>query len=189
MSFSVWPITRRQNRIPTFALIPVGRESLSGRWVASSRIVPSAQAHFRCIGQARATAGARAGLVPHPLVRIGDLRQRRPRMPLLPTRLTPAPATQRLRSWLGERRVRRRWLRRVPATPPQLPAQLRHLGPKLHDHRPAAPRSTRQAPHRTGDDRQAPRHDPQPAAEINVTRRSSHNRLTSHTSNLGARAT
>ncbi len=39
--------------------------------------------------------GARARLVPHPLVRIGDLGQRRPGMALLPTRLTPTLAAQR----------------------------------------------------------------------------------------------
>src|SRR6266542_2733497 len=43
MSFSVWPITRRQSRVPTLADTPVGRLLASGRWVASSRITPSAR--------------------------------------------------------------------------------------------------------------------------------------------------
>jgi len=43
MSFSVCPMTRRQNRTPTLDDTPVGRLFASGRWVASSRITPSAR--------------------------------------------------------------------------------------------------------------------------------------------------
>ena len=69
------------------------------------------------------TSGASARSAPHPahgpgscrmpLVRVGDQRQRRPRMPRLPARLAAALAAQRLRRRLDERRVRRRRLRRV----------------------------------------------------------------------------
>jgi hypothetical protein len=147
------------------------------------------QAHLGGLSQVGAAAAAAVGLVAHPLVRIGDLRQRRPRMSLLPTRLAPALTAQRARSRLGERRVRRWWLRRIPAVPSQLPLQLRDLGPKLYNRRPKLRVSPRQAPHRTGDDRQPPHHDRQPAAEANATRRSSHNRHTSHTSTTEAAAT
>ena len=42
MSFSSWPITRRQYRMPTLADTPVGRDFASGRWVARMRMMPSA---------------------------------------------------------------------------------------------------------------------------------------------------
>jgi hypothetical protein len=43
MSFSTWPDTGRQNRIPMVALMDFGSESLSGRWVASATMMPSAR--------------------------------------------------------------------------------------------------------------------------------------------------
>jgi hypothetical protein len=86
-----------------------------------------------CIRQVRAAPRTRAGLMPLPLIRIVDQRQRRPRMPGLPARLLPALAPQRLRSGLGKRRVRRRRPRRVPAVLPQLPRQFSILGPHLSD--------------------------------------------------------
>ena len=49
--------------------------------------------HLGSVGEVRAAARARAGLVPAPLVRVGDQRQRRPRMARLPTRLTTTLAT------------------------------------------------------------------------------------------------
>src|SRR5579875_3377082 len=42
MSFSVWPITFRQNRWLTFPDTPVGSDFASGRWVAMMRITPNA---------------------------------------------------------------------------------------------------------------------------------------------------
>jgi hypothetical protein len=48
--------------------------------------------HLGSVGEVRAAARARAGLVPLPLVRVGDQRQRRPRMARLPTRSTAAAA-------------------------------------------------------------------------------------------------
>ena len=97
--------------------------------------------HLDSVGEVRAAARARARLVPAPLVRVGDQRQRRPRMTRLPTRLTAAAAAQRLRRRLGERRVRRRRLRRVGRVHPQPALQLGVLGlqrghprPKLGDH-------------------------------------------------------
>ena len=42
MSFSVWPITFRHIRSTAFALIPVGIDLASGRWVASISRMPSA---------------------------------------------------------------------------------------------------------------------------------------------------
>ena len=84
--------------------------------------------HLGCVRQIAAAAGAPAGLVPRPLVRVGHLRQRRPRMPRLPARLAAALAAQRLGRGLGERGIRRRRLRRVPAVETQPPFQLRVLG-------------------------------------------------------------
>jgi hypothetical protein len=57
-------------------------------------------------------------------------------MPLLPTRLPPAPAAQRLRLGLDERRVRRRRPRRVLAVLLQPPRQLRDLSLQRLRHRP-----------------------------------------------------
>jgi hypothetical protein len=54
-------------------------------------------------------------------------------MPGLPTGLAGALATQRLRSRLGERRVRRRRLRGVPTVLVQLPPQVGDLGLQLLD--------------------------------------------------------
>ena len=42
MSFSTWPITFRHIRSTAFALMPVGIELASGRWVASISMMPSA---------------------------------------------------------------------------------------------------------------------------------------------------
>jgi hypothetical protein len=53
-----------------------------------------------------------------------------PGCPFCPPGLRPALATQRLRRGLGERRLRRRRLRRVPAVLPQLPPQLGNLSLK-----------------------------------------------------------
>jgi hypothetical protein len=104
--------------------------------------LPPLHPHLGRIRQIRAAAAAGTRLMPQPLVRIGDLRQCRPRMPLLPTRLSPAPAPQRLRSGLAERRVRRRGhrgIRRVHTQPPLEISVLRpqsgDLSPKLLDHR------------------------------------------------------
>jgi hypothetical protein len=49
--------------------------------------LPAFHPHLRRVHQACAAAGARAGLVPAPLIRVVDHRQRRPRMPRLPTPL------------------------------------------------------------------------------------------------------
>jgi hypothetical protein len=70
--------------------------------------------------------------MPDQLVRIGDLRQRRPRMTLLPTRLTPTLTPQRLRRRLRQP-IRRWWLRRITRIHPQSPLQLSNLRPKLAD--------------------------------------------------------
>ena len=90
--------------------------------------LPAFHPHLGRVGQARPTARARAGLVPAPLVRVVDQRQRRTRMPGLPTRLTTTPSPQRLRRRLGDRRVRRRRLRRVGRFHPQPALQLGVLG-------------------------------------------------------------
>jgi hypothetical protein len=71
--------------------------------------------------------------MPQRLIRLGDLRQRRTRMALLPARLPAALAAQRARRGLNKRRIRRRWLRRVPTVLPQLPPQLGNLSLKLVD--------------------------------------------------------
>src|SRR4051812_8806513 len=42
MSFSVWPVTLRQNRRTAFELMPVGRLLASTRWVASRNMIPAA---------------------------------------------------------------------------------------------------------------------------------------------------
>ena len=86
--------------------------------------LPPLHPYLRRVHQIRATASARTRFVPLPLVRVSDQRQRRARMP---TRLTAAPAPQRFRRRLGERRVRRRRARRVPSVLPQLSLQLRDL--------------------------------------------------------------
>jgi hypothetical protein len=95
--------------------------------------LPTLHPHLGRAGQARPTAGARVGLVPAPLVRVVDQRQRRPRMTGLPARLPARPAAQRLRGRLGERRVRRRRARRVGRVLPQLPPQLRNFSLELLD--------------------------------------------------------
>jgi hypothetical protein len=82
-------------------------------------------------GQIPAAPSTRAGLVPQPFVRVVHQRQRRPRMPRLPTRLTAGLAPQRLRSRLHERRVRRRRARRVPRVHTQPATQLRVLRAQL----------------------------------------------------------
>jgi putative transposase len=68
--------------------------------------------------------------VPHRRIRVADLRQRRTPMTLLPTRLAAALTAQRARRGLGERRIRRRRLRGIPAVLPQLPPQLPNLSLK-----------------------------------------------------------
>jgi hypothetical protein len=95
--------------------------------------LPPLQTHLRSTRQIRAAPRAPARLVPQPLVRIINQRQRRSRMPRLPTWLATAPPTQRLRSWLGKRRVRRRRLRRISTVLPQLPLQLDDFGPQQLD--------------------------------------------------------
>lgn len=59
-----------------------------------------------------------------------------PGCPLLPARLASALAAQRLWSRLGERRVRRRWLRRVLRILPQPGGQLSNPSLQRLDHRP-----------------------------------------------------
>jgi hypothetical protein len=98
--------------------------------------LPPLHAHLRRVHQIGAAATTRARLVPHRLVRVSDLPQRRPLMPRLPTRSAPALATQRARRGLDERRIRRRRLRRVPAVLSQLPSQFNDLGTQLDHHRP-----------------------------------------------------
>jgi hypothetical protein len=95
--------------------------------------LPPLHTHLHGARQIRTTPRAQTRLMPPPLVRVIDQRQRRPRMTGLPTRLATAPAPQRLRSRLGKRRVRRRRLRRVPTVLPQLPPQLGDLGPQQLD--------------------------------------------------------
>jgi hypothetical protein len=51
--------------------------------------LPPLHPDLRTVGQVRTTADTRARLIPHPLVRVANLRQRRPQMPLLPTWLRP----------------------------------------------------------------------------------------------------
>ena len=46
MSFSSWPITFRHIRSTAFALMPVGIDLASGRWVASISSIPSAGPRF-----------------------------------------------------------------------------------------------------------------------------------------------
>ena len=48
--------------------------------------LPALHPHLGSVHEVRPAARARTGLVPLPLVRVGDQRQRRPRMPGLPTR-------------------------------------------------------------------------------------------------------
>ena len=88
--------------------------------------------HLGCTHQVGSAAGARAGLVPQPLVRVIDQRQRRPR---LPSRPLSAPTPQRLRSRLDKRRVRCWRRRRVPVVLP-LPLQIGNLGLQRLHHRP-----------------------------------------------------
>jgi hypothetical protein len=98
--------------------------------------LPPLHPNLRTVGQVRTTANTRARLIPQPLVRVANLRQRRPRMPLLPTRLPPAPAAQPLQLGHDERRVRRWRPRRVLAVLLQRPRQLRDLSLQRLDHRP-----------------------------------------------------
>jgi hypothetical protein len=100
--------------------------------------LPALHPDLRGAAQTRAAALARAQLVPQDLVRIGDLRQRRPGM----TGLAPAAAAQRFRGRLGRRRVRRRRLRRVPRVHPQPALQLGVLRPQRGKPRPATARSS-----------------------------------------------
>ncbi len=69
--------------------------------------LPPLHTHLGRVSQIGATADTRTGLTPQPLMRIGDQRQRRARMPPLPTRLAPALAPalapQRLRRGLDKR--------------------------------------------------------------------------------------
>ena len=95
--------------------------------------LPPLHTHLHGAHEIRTTPRAQTRLMPPPLVRVIDQRQRRPRMTGLPTRFTTAAAAQRLRSWLGKRRVRRWRLRRVPTVLPQLPPQLGDLGPQQLD--------------------------------------------------------
>jgi hypothetical protein len=111
-------------------------------WGQVEHLIPL-QAHLGCVRQICAAIHARAGLVPLPLVRVGDQRQRRPRMPGLPTRLASTLAPQRLRRGLHERRVRRWRLRRVSLFCPNCrrnsatsPPQLDHHRTQLTDHLP-----------------------------------------------------
>ena len=98
--------------------------------------LPPLHIHLRRAYQVRAAASARTGLMPQPLVRIGDLPQRRTRMPGLPARLASTPTPQRPRRRLGKRRVRRRRLRRVLRVLPQPGGQLSNLSPQRLDHHP-----------------------------------------------------
>ena len=98
--------------------------------------LPPLHIHLRRAYQVRAAASARTGLMPQPLVRIGDLPQRRTRMPGLPARLASTPTPQRPRCRLGKRRVRRRRLRRVLRVLPQPGGQLSNLSPQRLDHHP-----------------------------------------------------
>jgi hypothetical protein len=92
--------------------------------------LPTLHTHPWSATQVSAAAFARARLMTHDLVRICDLRQRRSRMARLPTGLTPTAAAQRFRSRLGERRVRRRRLRRVLRVHPHTALQLGVLRPQ-----------------------------------------------------------
>ena len=85
--------------------------------------------------QVVAAPAAASRLVPLHLVRVSDHGQRRPRMPWLPTRFASAPAPQRLRRRLGERRVGRRRLRRIRRILIQPAAQFRDLSPKTSHYR------------------------------------------------------
>jgi hypothetical protein len=63
--------------------------------------LPPLHTHLHGARQIRTTPRAQTRLMPPPLVRVIDQRQRRPRMTGLPTRLATAPAPQRLRSRLA----------------------------------------------------------------------------------------
>ena len=139
----------------------VTRTVIGGRSNTCRRSIPTSGASR----QVRAAARTRARLVPPPLVRVRDQRQRRPRMPGLPTRLAATLAAQRLRRRLGERRIRRRRLRRVPAVLPQPPLQLGVLGLATARSAQPAARPGPRAPHTTDADRQAPHHDHNPSED------------------------
>jgi hypothetical protein len=70
--------------------------------------LPPLHPDFRGLRQVRAAATTQARLMPQPLVRFVDQRQRRPRMSRLPARFAAAFTAQRPGSRLGERGVRRR---------------------------------------------------------------------------------
>lgn len=95
--------------------------------------LPPLHTYFRRLRQISATPHARARLVPHPLLRVLDQRQRRPPISRLAARLATALATRGLRSGLDERRIRRRRLRPVPAVRPLLPPQLGDLSLQPRD--------------------------------------------------------
>jgi len=90
------------------------------------------------------TSGAPLRSPPHPPHQPGSCRnrscgsatcQRRPRMPSLPTGLTPGPAPQRPRRRLGKRRIQRWRLRKIPTVLPPPPPQLgvlrfQHIQPR-----------------------------------------------------------
>jgi hypothetical protein len=98
--------------------------------------LPLLHAGFRGTGKPLTATNTRPGLVPNPLVRVGNPFQRRPRMPTLPARPASALATQRLRRRLDERRIRRRRLRRVPRVLPQLALKLNNPSLQRFDHHP-----------------------------------------------------
>jgi hypothetical protein len=97
--------------------------------------LPPLQTYLRRIRQTRTAATAVARLMPHPVIRVNNLRQRRPRMPGLSTRLASTRTPQGLRRRLAKRRIRRRRLRGIPRVLPQPRTQLSDLRLKLSDPR------------------------------------------------------
>jgi hypothetical protein len=89
--------------------------------------------HTHLWRQTRTADTAAARLMPQPLIRINNLRQRRPRLSGLSTWLATTRTPQRLRRRLAKQRIRRRWLRRVPRVLPQPCRQLSNLCLKLPD--------------------------------------------------------
>jgi hypothetical protein len=95
--------------------------------------LPPLHTHLHGAHQIRTTPRAQTRLMPPPLVRVIDQRQRRPRMTGLPTGLRSLLRRNDFGAGLANGESDHRRLRRVPAVLPQLPPQLGDLGPQQLD--------------------------------------------------------
>jgi hypothetical protein len=133
----------------------------------------SLHTHLWRIRQTRTADTAAARLMPQPLIRINNLRRRRPRMPGLSTWLATTRTPQRLRRRLAKTAnpmtvastSSASSAPTVPSTQQPVPQAARSAQP--------APRPEPQAPHKTDGDRQTQHNDQRPDAEINEPRRGS----------------